>query len=88
MTDGGDPLSSDYPVRSVQDLIAVLTHLRSDLDENPDHWENPSLDRFLRALAAWLSAFPRSYVKHDSRSPSRTGGLSPTVFEPRSGQVS
>jgi hypothetical protein len=55
-------LSSDYPVDSCRDLIAVVTHLRTDLEANPDEWENPTLDRFLEAMAAWLSAFPQSYV--------------------------
>ena len=59
---GGDPLSGDYPVESVQDLIAVVTHLRTDLAAHPESWENGTLDRFLDAIAAWLSSFPQSYL--------------------------
>ena len=62
MVERADPLAADYSVQSVGDLIVVITRLRSDLAENPDGWENPTLDRFLEAMAAWLSAFPQSYV--------------------------
>ncbi len=57
----GDPLSAKYPVDSVRDLISVVTHPRSNPEARPDEWENPSLERFLEAMAAWLSAFPQSY---------------------------
>ena len=62
MAHGGDPLSSDYVVESARDLVAVITHLRTDLDENPDAWENATLASFLDAMGAWLASFPQSYV--------------------------
>jgi hypothetical protein len=62
MAHGGDPLASSYSVESARDLIAVVTSLRSELIERPEEWENATLEHFLDAMAAWLSAFPQSYV--------------------------
>jgi hypothetical protein len=42
---------------SLGDVIATLEALRIDLKERPDSWENPSLERYLEAMQAWLSAF-------------------------------
>ena len=42
---------------SIGDVISTLEALRNDLQEHPDHWENPSLERYLEAMQAWLSAF-------------------------------
>jgi hypothetical protein len=65
MVNGSDPLGSDYSVESAHDLVAVVTRMRTDLAENPDGWENPTLERFLEAMAAWLAMFPQSYVNTD-----------------------
>jgi|SRR6266853_5496195 hypothetical protein len=35
--------------------------LRADLTDNPDEWENPTLDRFLEAMAAWVAASDNYY---------------------------
>ena len=40
-------------VQSRQDLIAFIAALRRDLERNEPEWENPTLDRYLEALAAW-----------------------------------
>lgn len=69
MAHSGDPLASGYPVESVHDLVTVIAHLRTDLAAHPERWENVTLDRFLGAMAAWLSAFPRSYVNAGSEVP-------------------
>ena len=58
----GDPLAYDYPVESAQDLIAVITHLWTNLQAHPEQWENQTLDSFLQAMAAWLSTFPQVYI--------------------------
>ena len=62
MEHGGDPLASSYTVESARDLIAVITSIRWNLSNRPDEFENPTLERFLDAMAAWLSSFPQSYV--------------------------
>lgn len=58
----GDPLAYDYPVESLHDLIAVVTSLWTNLQAHPDQWENPTLEQFLQAMAAWLASFPQMYV--------------------------
>ena len=47
----------------------MITALRSDLEANPEMWENPDLGRFLAAMAAWLSTFPQVYINLDKRIP-------------------
>lgn len=41
-------------VRTSADLASFVSQLRLDLSQNPDEWENPTLERFLDSLAAWL----------------------------------
>lgn len=41
-------------VKSRADLARFIEALRDDLSENQDGWENPSLDGFLEAMAAWV----------------------------------
>lgn len=36
-----------------EDLVAFVALLRRDLREQPEDWENPTLERFLAAIAAW-----------------------------------
>ncbi len=35
------------------DLADLVDQLRDSLNRDPESWENPDLDRFLDALAAW-----------------------------------
>lgn len=65
----GDPLAFDYPIESIQDVLVVLTHLRTSLESDPDSWENPTLPRFLEAMSAWLSTFPQVYINLDKPVP-------------------
>ncbi len=58
----GNPLSSEYPVESRNDLIAVITALWTKLESDPESFENGDLGSFLVAMAAWLSSFPQSYI--------------------------
>lgn len=41
-------------VTSRDDFAAFVDALRNDLNMHPDDWENPTLDRFLEALSAWV----------------------------------
>jgi hypothetical protein len=41
-------------ISSRQDLRGFVDALKADLTENPDAWENDSLERFLGALAGWI----------------------------------
>jgi hypothetical protein len=56
------PLSTEYQVESVDDLVELLKALTVDLDANPGAWENPTLERFLEAMTAWLETFPQAYI--------------------------
>ena len=40
-------------IRSRKDFAAFARALSEDLHDNPETWENGSLERFLAALAAW-----------------------------------
>lgn len=43
-------------LRSKEEFAAFVAQLREDLLKKPEEWENPTLDRFLEAMAAWVSA--------------------------------
>jgi hypothetical protein len=45
-------------VRSREDLVQFVAALRVDLERNVESWENPSLDRYLDALSAWINDMP------------------------------
>jgi hypothetical protein len=48
-------------IASRRDLTDFIEKLRDDLQKNPDDWENPSLERFLEAMAAWVEAMDQCY---------------------------
>ncbi len=41
-------------MKTRDDAVQAIHQLLADLKENPDSWENPTLERFLEAMAAWL----------------------------------
>jgi hypothetical protein len=41
-------------IQTREDLAAFIHDLRRDLAHNPEEWENPTLDRFLEAMAGWI----------------------------------
>ena len=49
----GDLNDQVFAIASREDFIAFVSALRRDLLRDPDGWENPTLDRYLDALAAW-----------------------------------
>ncbi|MGH3712831.1 MAG: DUF7660 family protein [Micromonosporaceae bacterium] len=51
-------------IRSHDDAAEIVDEMLSDLQAHPDEWENPTLERFLEALAASLRALP---ALHDNR---------------------
>ena len=53
---GLGPKMTPESVNSKTDFVQFVARLRADLTENPDAWENPTLDRFLEAMAAWVAA--------------------------------
>ena len=41
-------------IKSKDELADFVSALREDLTTNGDRWENPTLERFLEAMEAWL----------------------------------
>jgi hypothetical protein len=39
-------------------LAEFIGDLLRDLSQRPENWENPTLDRYLEALSAWVSDMP------------------------------
>lgn len=44
-----------------KDLADFIEALRSDLLVNRNEWENPDLERFLEAMAAWIRSMEQVY---------------------------
>ena len=49
-------------VKSREDLIKFIDHLRSDLQANKGEWENISLEDYLEAMAAWINDMEGFYL--------------------------
>jgi hypothetical protein len=49
-------------IKRRRDLAQFVNAMAEDLREHPDSWENPSLDRFLDALAAYIDSVDRAYA--------------------------
>jgi hypothetical protein len=56
---------------SRQDLIAFIEALRSDLLDRSDDWENPTLEGFLGALAAWTTDMDGYFLNRGEQVPSQ-----------------
>jgi hypothetical protein len=41
-------------MKTSEDAVNAIRQLHRQLIESPESWENPTLDRFLEAMAAWL----------------------------------
>jgi hypothetical protein len=50
-----DLLEARDTIRTREDLARFVRLLRDDLLQNGDAWENPTLDRYLEALGAWVA---------------------------------
>jgi hypothetical protein len=44
-------------MKTREDAIEAIHKLCSDLQRNPDSWENPTLERYLEAMGAWLEGY-------------------------------
>jgi hypothetical protein len=51
------------------DVARIIESMLSDLLAHPDEWENPTLDRFLEALAASLRGLPGLYANRGEQLP-------------------
>jgi hypothetical protein len=41
-------------MKTRENVVTSIRNLLADLKENPSTWENPTLDRYLDSMAAWL----------------------------------
>lgn len=48
-------------ISSNKDLAEFIEALRADLRCNPEEWENPTLESFLDAAAAWVGSMENAY---------------------------
>lgn len=48
-------------IQTRDDLADFVDAMLTDLQTNPAEWENPTLDRFLEAMGAWVRAMPAAY---------------------------
>jgi hypothetical protein len=55
-------------IKTKQDLGQFIAALRADLATNPERWENPTLDRFLQAMEAWIADM-EGYYKNSGQAP-------------------
>ena len=67
-----DPVDVDS-VRTREDLATFVLALRQDLLSNPAAWENPTLERFLEALAAWCTDMPGYFRNRGASQPEQPG---------------
>ncbi|MFI5965125.1 hypothetical protein ACIA8J_23520 [Streptomyces asoensis] len=63
------PPNPEDAVTSRENLVAFIAHLRDDFAERGEQWENPTLDCFLEALAAWIDASPFLYKNFQREMP-------------------
>jgi hypothetical protein len=43
-----------FPMKTRDDAVQAIRNLLTQLKDNPDSWENPTVDRYLDGMAAWL----------------------------------
>jgi len=55
-------------VDSKDKLVEFIENLRDDFVKNSFEWENPSIERFLDAMAAWVNSID-SYRKNNGLAP-------------------
>ncbi len=56
-------------VGSKQEFVAFIREMNDDLRRCPDQWENPTLDRYLEAMAAWVEDMDGYYLNRGEAVP-------------------
>jgi hypothetical protein len=56
-------------IRTREDLVAFIHVLRDDFVATPAGWENPDVERYLEALAAWTSDMEGYFKNRGERIP-------------------
>jgi hypothetical protein len=56
-------------IQTRADLVAFVEAFQSDLRQQPENWENSTLDSFLGALASWIEDMDGYYQNKGSEVP-------------------
>ena len=48
-------------VKTKEDLADFVALLKADLESSSDDWENPTLERYLEAMGAWIYSMDNAY---------------------------
>lgn len=56
-------------IRSREDFVEFAKALSKDLHDNPESWENATLERFLEAVGAWVEDMDGYYINQDKPVP-------------------
>ncbi|WP_066074839.1 DUF7660 family protein [Neobacillus soli] len=56
-------------VKSREDLIKFIFHLRMDLKTNSDEWGNITLENYLEAMEAWITDMDGVYLNQNQPMP-------------------
>lgn len=56
-------------VRTREDFVTVTRRLAASLNDSPEEWENPTLPRYLDALAAWIEDMDGFYERRGEIAP-------------------
>ena len=55
-------------VSSKDDLAELIEAMKKDFDKNSHEWENPTVDRFLEAMASWVRSMD-NYYRNTGKAP-------------------
>ncbi|MFD0393493.1 hypothetical protein ACFQ3Z_17345 [Streptomyces nogalater] len=70
------PLTPDERIADREAFVAFLARLRADYEADGPQWENPTLDRFLEALEAWVKGSAAWYRNVGDELPAAATGRS------------
>jgi hypothetical protein len=56
-----EPSEAVWAIQSRDDFVAFVALLREALHEQPDWWENPTLDSYLETLGSWTNGMNGFY---------------------------
>ncbi len=58
-------------LNSKEDFIEFINLLVKDLKNNPNEWENKSLESYLKAISSWTEDMDGYYINHNLPIPSK-----------------
>ena len=56
-------------INTREQMVDFLYALSKDLSEHGDEWENPTLERYLEAMASWISSMHGFYKNTGRKMP-------------------